>query len=67
MIYPANQVSCPAKVILLTALFSNSKYFFAQLLHWPADTMWWWAKVTDLYDYVIHLITDLKWNINCYL
>ena len=33
-IFPTDIVGCPAKVIQLTALFSNSKHLFVQLLCW---------------------------------
>ena len=53
MICPADKVSCPAKVIQLIALVSNSKHFLYDFCvsHWPANIMWWWAKAINL----IHL------------
>ena len=47
--WPTKSV-CPAKVIWLTALFSNSKHFFHMTFvfsHQPANTMWWRAKVPN--------------------
>ena len=35
MICPADKVGCPAKVLWLIMLFSNSKHFFVQLLCQP--------------------------------
>ena len=69
MICPANKVGCPAKVVQLTALFSNSKHFFIQLWCQPLASqhhMGGGLRQLTFNDYIMQMITDLKWNINYY-
>ena len=68
MICPANKVDHPAKVVWPTTLFSNSKHFFMTFMSaiGQLTPCGGGLKQSTFYDYIIHLITDLNWNINCY-
>ena len=68
MVYQADDVSHPEKSYDQLHYFKILSTFcmtFVLAISWPTPCGGGLRKST-FYDYIIHLITDLKWNINCY-
>ena len=59
---PAGIVGCPAKVIWLTAFFSNSKHLFYDICVGCqlADIIWCWAKAIDLISLYVTFVHRSK-------